>query len=103
MTWYGAHELILNAGRDISGGPVTTVTDASSRISRLVGEVGAVKIGVAAALVLLVSVLAAAAVGRRRQPRGDLSGRTGDDGPGPAVPATAEAAGTSTIPVEASH
>jgi len=101
VAWYGTYELILNSGRDISGGPVTTVTDASGRISRLVGEVGAVKIGVAAALVLLVAVLAAAAVGRRRHRRSDHSGRPGDD-----VPATADgtgSAGTSTIPVEANR
>ncbi len=66
VAWYGAYELILNSGRDISSGPVGAVTSISGRISRFVGEAGAVPLGLAAAATLLV-ILGLAGIMSRRQ------------------------------------
>jgi len=66
VAWYGTYELLLNSGRDVPAGPVGLVTDASGRISRLVGEAGAVQIGIAASLVLLAALVIGAVASRRR-------------------------------------
>ncbi len=68
VVWYGTYELLQNAGYDVNAGPVAFVTDISGRISRIVGDVGATRIGVAS-VVLVASAGAAALATRRRVSR----------------------------------
>jgi len=84
VAWYGTYELILNSGRDISGGPVGLVSDISDRISRFVGEAGAASIGVGAAVVIVIA-LAVAAIFSRRSPA-----RLGRGGRAASSPSTGE-------------
>lgn len=69
VAWYGTYELVLNSGREISGGPVGVVTNISGRISRLVGEAGAVTVGVVAAFSIIVMIGLAAAITHRESHR----------------------------------
>ena len=69
--WYGTYELILNSGRDIHSGPVGFVTDLSGRISRIVGDTGAVTIGIVAGVLIATALIVTALVSRRHPPHDD--------------------------------
>ena len=83
--WYGTYELILNSGRDIPSGPVGVVTDLSGRVSRIVGDIGAVTIGIVAGLLLATALTVTALVSRRHPPREETNqgqaGRAAPDAP----------------------
>ena len=85
--WYGTYELILNSGRDIPPGPVGIVTDLSGRISRTVGDTGAVTIGIVSGLLLATTLTVTALVSRRRPLMDDSTQGQADGAAAEAPPA----------------
>ena len=85
--WYGTYELILNSGRDIPSGPVGIVTDLSGRISRTVGDTGAVTIGIVSGLLLATSLTVTALVSRRHPPNDESTQGQADSAAPEASPA----------------